>query len=155
VALFNPDQAIMVCAILMMVAPIILFLTNSIHTAIIAMHLILVIQNFELHIFENAATEHCNTEKAVAFMQQVTFSSGINLYVINIFMLCLVYVYENNQKALTEELHRLLERATASEKAKDVLIASVSHELRNPLNSMLCSADILCSNSQHHLTQKQ
>jgi signal transduction histidine kinase len=72
-------------------------------------------------------------------------SSGVNLYVINIFMLCLVYVYESNQKALTEELHKLIDRATTSEKAKDVLIASVSHELRNPLNSMLCSVEMLCS----------
>ena len=65
------------------------------------------------------------------------------MVVINIAALILMWLATANQQVIMESLNLLLEKAKNSEKMKDVFIAAMSHEFRNPLNSMLCSIDVL------------
>jgi signal transduction histidine kinase len=67
------------------------------------------------------------------------------LLVMNGFILGLTYVYDSNNKHVLNILNALLDNAKRSDASKDVFIASMSHEFRNPLNSMLCSIDVLKS----------
>jgi signal transduction histidine kinase len=44
---------------------------------------------------------------------------------------------------MTDILLHLIEKAQESDRTKDLFIATISHEFRNPLNSMIASIDIL------------
>ena len=74
---------------------------------------------------------------------------------VNSTALVLVWLATANQRVIMESLNLLLEKAKNSEKAKDVFIAAMSHEFRNPLNSTLCSIDVLKGLGIDTLTQQQ
>jgi signal transduction histidine kinase len=86
-----------------------------------------------------------------AFM--VLMMNSIFLYIMNGFMLGLTYVYDTNNKHVLKVLNALLDQAKRSDATKDIFIASMSHEFRNPLNSMLCSIEVLKSSGLDSLNQ--
>ena len=57
--------------------------------------------------------------------------------------LSFIYVGLSYGAQIKDQMNELLKKTIQSEKAKDMFIAAMSHEFRNPLNSMLCSIDLL------------
>jgi signal transduction histidine kinase len=51
-----------------------------------------------------------------------------------------------------EILNLMLDKAVAGQKTKNIFIAAMSHELRNPLNSMLCGIEVLKSTGLRRLS---
>jgi signal transduction histidine kinase len=65
-----------------------------------------------------------------------------------------LYIVDKTRLHMFNKLIQLLESAKENEKAKEMFIASMSNELRNPLDSMLCSIDVLVSEFSENLTKK-
>jgi signal transduction histidine kinase len=62
---------------------------------------------------------------------------------LNVFVLFQIWVQDKNRRHTITVLQELLQKAKSSEKAKDGFIAVVSHELRNPLNSLFCTIELI------------
>lgn len=60
-------------------------------------------------------------------------------------MLGYSYTADTYQSQISVVLTKLLEQTIASDKSKDMFIAAMSHEFRNPLNSILGSIEIIKS----------
>jgi signal transduction histidine kinase len=73
----------------------------------------------------------------------------------NALIFYLLYVINNTRIRFIRKLVELLKSAKENEKAKEMFIASMSNELRNPLDSMLCSIEVLVSEFSENLTKKQ
>jgi signal transduction histidine kinase len=67
----------------------------------------------------------------------------LQFYGMDMFTLVIMYIFNRNNTAMMKALNRLLLATKRSEKAKDVFIGAMSHEFRNPLNSILCSLEVL------------
>jgi K+-sensing histidine kinase KdpD len=52
-------------------------------------------------------------------------------------------------------LEMWLEKAKKSDYAKDIFIAAMSHEFRSPLNSLLCSLEVLTQSGLDALSKNQ
>ena len=82
-------------------------------------------------------------------------NNTLNFLMVDITALFLVIAYDSTRKSLLDELKVLLERAELSDKTKDMFIAAMSHEFRNPLNSLLCSIDVLKEAGLERLSHQQ
>lgn len=67
-------------------------------------------------------------------------------------MLGYSYTADYYQTKVNGILNGVLEQLKESEKSKDMFIAAMSHEFRNPLNSMLLSIDIIKTDNADGLT---
>lgn len=81
-------------------------------------------------------------------------NNTLNFLVVDLMALFLVVYYDSTRKSLLSELKVLLERAELSDKTKDMFIAAMSHEFRNPLNSLMCSIDVLKEKAFERLSQE-
>ena len=81
-------------------------------------------------------------------------NNTLNFLVVDLMALFLVVYYDSTRKSLLSELKVLLERAELSDKTKDMFIAAMSHEFRNPLNSLMCSIDVLKEKGFERLSQE-
>jgi len=67
----------------------------------------------------------------------------VSFYLSNMLGLSFIYIGLSYDAQIKEQMNELLAKTIQSEKAKDMFIAAMSHEFRSPLNSMLCSIDLL------------
>jgi signal transduction histidine kinase len=98
------------------------------------------------HFSEHLLLFDAEGEKMASFSFMVLMMNSSMLFIMNAFILGLTWVYISNNKHILKVLNVLLDKAKRSDASKDIFIAAMSHEFRNPLNSMLCSIDVLkCS----------
>lgn len=78
--------------------------------------------------------------------------TAVSVWFFDMLILGLSFVAVTYVNRMSLQLNRLLAKAIQSEKTKEMFIAAVSHELRNPLNSMLGSIEILNCQNLENLT---
>jgi hypothetical protein len=73
----------------------------------------------------------------VEFSDQVVMVCVVVSYICNCYGLVIVYFYNTSNVAMLTLLNKMYEKKTKSDATKDVFIAAMSQEFRNPLNSMI------------------
>ena len=98
------------------------------------------------------ASDNCITYEQIDEMWHMT---AVSVWFFDMLILGLSFVAVTYVNRMSLQLNRLLAKAIQSEKTKEMFIAAVSHELRNPLNSMLGSIEILNCQNLENLTSDQ
>ena len=98
------------------------------------------------------ASDNCITFEQIDEMWHMT---AVSVWFFDMLILGLSFVAVTYVNRMSLQLNRLLAKAIQSEKTKEMFIAAVSHELRNPLNSMLGSIEILNCQNLENLTSDQ
>ena len=78
--------------------------------------------------------------------------TAYGIWLIDMLILGFSYAVVTYANRTSRHLNRLLAKSIQSEKSKEMFLAAMSHELRNPLNSMLGSIELMNSENLENLT---
>ena len=81
--------------------------------------------------------------------------TAYGIWLIDMLILGFSYAVVTYANRTSRHLNRLLAKSIQSEKSKEMFLAAMSHELRNPLNSMLGSIELMNSENLENLTHDQ
>jgi signal transduction histidine kinase len=94
-------------------------------------------------------------EDMAFFSDKTMLVNIVYIYMFNWMTVGMIYLFHGNQTKNMKKLNELLEISEESTRTKDFFIAAISHEFRNPLNSIICSIDVLQHETQDFLPLRQ
>jgi signal transduction histidine kinase len=113
-------------------------MTQNVLFASLFVHLSTSCQYVELSNFMTYVQEFAPGVGALPeFVEKVVLASILVCYIANWYGVAIMYFYNRNTVSMLTLLNEMYEKKQKSEETKDVFIASMSQEFRNPLNSML------------------